>query len=195
MRRAIDYQFTNQNIINTAKQLFMEEGFKAVTTRQIAKSCHLTQPALYHHFKDKQAIYLAVLKQITLDIRQSCAAVDFSQSEIEQVLFQIISIFTQQYPANLLMMVHDIMNSMDPSHRQMLFDMWENTFVTPFKQLFANWQACGILRPDVDHEASARFCLAAIVPLTSAHFLKLSKNRQSERMMSVIDFLLHGLVR
>ena len=41
----------------------MEHGFRAVSTRQIADGCGLTQPALYHHFSDKQDLYVAVMKE------------------------------------------------------------------------------------------------------------------------------------
>lgn len=58
----INQKETYQTIIKTAQRLFMESGYRAVSTRQIAKICGITQPALYHHFKNKQDLYIAVLQ-------------------------------------------------------------------------------------------------------------------------------------
>jgi AcrR family transcriptional regulator len=37
-------------ILQAAHRPFMEQGYRAVSTRQIAAACGITQPALYRHF-------------------------------------------------------------------------------------------------------------------------------------------------
>jgi len=44
---------TRKVVLQAARRLFLEFGFHAVSTRQIAEACGLTQPALYHHFANK----------------------------------------------------------------------------------------------------------------------------------------------
>ncbi|MDQ8727678.1 TetR/AcrR family transcriptional regulator [Bradyrhizobium sp. LHD-71] len=43
-------------ILNAAKHLFVQEGYAAVTTRQVAERAGLSQTGLYVHFRDKQEI-------------------------------------------------------------------------------------------------------------------------------------------
>jgi AcrR family transcriptional regulator len=54
---------TRNAILRVAQHLFMTYGYRAVTTRQLAEACGLTQPAFYHHFADKRALYLAVVTE------------------------------------------------------------------------------------------------------------------------------------
>ncbi|MGL4818643.1 MAG: TetR/AcrR family transcriptional regulator, partial [Bacilli bacterium] len=65
----INEKDTRETIIEAAKTLFMTHGYRAVSTRMIAKDCGITQPALYHHFSDKQALYTEVLKYSLLDMK------------------------------------------------------------------------------------------------------------------------------
>lgn len=53
-------------IIAYATELFMTQGYLATSTRQIAKGLHITQPAIYHHFKNKEEIYVEVLTTFLL---------------------------------------------------------------------------------------------------------------------------------
>ena len=50
-------------ILVVARRLFMARGYRAVTTREIADAVGVTQPALYHHFGGKEALYTAVLEE------------------------------------------------------------------------------------------------------------------------------------
>ena len=44
-------------ILDVAEQLFMQQGYKGTSTRQIAELLGITQPNLYYHFKRKEDIY------------------------------------------------------------------------------------------------------------------------------------------
>lgn len=46
-------------IIEKATELFMSKGYLATSTRDIVKELNITQPALYHHYKNKELIYIS----------------------------------------------------------------------------------------------------------------------------------------
>jgi AcrR family transcriptional regulator len=48
-------------IITTATRLFIQHGYHGLAMRQIAEALHVSKPALYYHFKDKEELFLAVL--------------------------------------------------------------------------------------------------------------------------------------
>ncbi len=54
---------TRSLIITAARDLFAERGFKGTTVREIARRCRITDPALYYHFRSKQALMQAVLEE------------------------------------------------------------------------------------------------------------------------------------
>src|SRR5437868_12947653 len=50
-------------IIQAAKELFLEEGYEATTIRRIADRVGISAPALYLYFRDKEALLLALCDQ------------------------------------------------------------------------------------------------------------------------------------
>ena len=50
-------------ILEAAKLLFMQEGFRGISMRQIAEAVGVTKAALYYHFKDKEELFVAIVEQ------------------------------------------------------------------------------------------------------------------------------------
>jgi AcrR family transcriptional regulator len=48
-------------LLSHARRLIANQGFKETTMAQIAKACKVTKAGLYHYFKSKEAILLAIL--------------------------------------------------------------------------------------------------------------------------------------
>ena len=46
-----------------AEKLFTQGSFTSVSMSEIAKKLNLSKPAIYHHFKNKEDLYLTILKQ------------------------------------------------------------------------------------------------------------------------------------
>jgi len=55
-------QETRSALIRAARALFLEKGYAATGTPEVVEHAGLTRGALYHHFKDKQALFLAVVE-------------------------------------------------------------------------------------------------------------------------------------
>jgi AcrR family transcriptional regulator len=51
-----------QQILSAAVELFAEHGFYKTTTAMIARTAGVTQPYIFHFFKTKEELYLAVLE-------------------------------------------------------------------------------------------------------------------------------------
>ena len=51
-----------EQILSSAAQLFIEQGYCGLPMRQIAESVGVTKAALYYHFKDKEDLFLAILE-------------------------------------------------------------------------------------------------------------------------------------
>ena len=51
-----------EKILSTAKNLFIKHGYRGLAMRQIAEALHVSKPALYYHFKDKEELFLAILR-------------------------------------------------------------------------------------------------------------------------------------
>jgi TetR/AcrR family transcriptional regulator, cholesterol catabolism regulator len=50
-----------EQILSTAKALFIQQGYHGLAMRQIAEELGVTKAALYYHFQDKEELFLAIL--------------------------------------------------------------------------------------------------------------------------------------
>jgi AcrR family transcriptional regulator len=76
-RRAAASRPTREVILDAAERRFAERGFAGVSVREIAADAGLrNQASLYHHFKNKKALYEAVLSRGVEPIIEMVAASD-----------------------------------------------------------------------------------------------------------------------
>lgn len=59
---------TRQQLIDTGRNLFAEKGYHATSTPEIVAQSGVTQGALYHHFADKEDLFLAVFMEVQRDV-------------------------------------------------------------------------------------------------------------------------------
>ncbi len=52
---------TRERLLSEGARLFVARGYHGVSMREVALAIGVTKPALYHHYADKEALFLAVL--------------------------------------------------------------------------------------------------------------------------------------
>ncbi len=57
-------------ILRSASALFAERGFRGVSISDVADEAGLAKSSIYHHFENKQALYLAVLSDMARQSRE-----------------------------------------------------------------------------------------------------------------------------
>jgi TetR/AcrR family transcriptional regulator, mexJK operon transcriptional repressor len=79
-----------QQIIEAATELFSNNSYDKVTMSMVAKTCNVTEPALYRYFASKEKIYDEVLLSLSqkVDIDKLAARIGSSQ-DIEEILREI----------------------------------------------------------------------------------------------------------
>lgn len=74
-----------QDIINLAREIIIEEGLENVSIRKIATKLQQTPGIIYHYFKDKDEIFLAIVEQGYQGIIE--VLVDNQYDDIEKTLY------------------------------------------------------------------------------------------------------------
>lgn len=64
---------TRAALIAAARELFLSRGYAATGTPEIVAAAGLTRGALYHHFADKTALFLAVAEQLAQEVADDVA--------------------------------------------------------------------------------------------------------------------------
>ena len=62
--RAQQAQATRRALVEAARELFTERGYHNVGIREFAAKANVTRGALYHHFGDKESLFLAVFDAV-----------------------------------------------------------------------------------------------------------------------------------
>ena len=59
---------TRATLVAVARRIFVAKGYFATGTEEIVKEAGLTRGALYHHFADKRALFVAVFEAVEEDL-------------------------------------------------------------------------------------------------------------------------------
>jgi AcrR family transcriptional regulator len=62
---------TRAILLKEARSIFATSGYEAASTEEIVKQANVTRGALYHHFRDKRALFEAVVEEIAREIADS----------------------------------------------------------------------------------------------------------------------------
>src|SRR6185369_13375110 len=62
-RRSRERADTRQRILDAAREMFVRRGYEATTMRAIAERIRYTPTAIYHHFRNKEALLIELTSQ------------------------------------------------------------------------------------------------------------------------------------
>ncbi|KMK77564.1 TetR/AcrR family transcriptional regulator [Alkalihalobacillus pseudalcaliphilus] len=185
--RLEELERTRTRILDVAENLFMEKGFRAVSTREIAQHAKVTQPTLYHHFKDKETLYMVMIERFVESIQMKMQKVN--EGEVADKLERMLMILSEEHPSSIMLMVHDLMVEVSEPNKSRIYILWRQTYLDPFMTIFRELKKEGRLRTHISPEEAARFCL-----LTLGQAM-LWKNRRKELQAQFniyVDIILNG---
>lgn len=94
--RRRDAERTKATILATATREFSQHGFSGARTETIASKAQCNIRLIYHHFKSKQGLYIAVIEAAYADIRRKEADLQFNLSDPASALEKLL-VFTLGY--------------------------------------------------------------------------------------------------
>lgn len=84
-RRAREREATRELIIDTAREMFAELGYEAVTMRAIADRIEYTPPAIYHHFRDKDDLIAEIMDRDFLALGRQFGKLGRIEDPVERI--------------------------------------------------------------------------------------------------------------
>lgn len=190
--RKMDLEQTHCKILSVASDLFMEKGFKNTSTREIAEHCKITQPNLYHHFKNKKELYIAVIEQLTNNVQKDLAVIIEKPLPAEEKLRKMIHVLLEKHPTNLFLMLHDMFIEMEVEYRSTLYKIFKQTYINSLAAVFTHEKSTVQLREGVSVEDATRFVLYNVSSILSIQTTYQRKTKK-EDVEKFVDLMLNGL--
>ena len=80
-RQAQNAAATRTALLRVARKLFTQRGYTDTATEEVVRRARVTRGALYHHFRDKQDLFKAVLDEEQMKLAASIKAVAARQAD------------------------------------------------------------------------------------------------------------------
>ncbi len=188
---------TRRTILRVAQELFMEYGYRAVTTRQIADACGLTQPALYHYFGDKQALYVSMAQEELAKTKAALERIVRRKEDVKERLRRVAMYLVASTQHDINPMLHDIRYELTPEAQSTLNVAFQTSIISPIASIFEDGLSTGLLLDQqhggADAVTAAYLLLSLISNVVTRKRNSVSQVSDSELVNLVVHVLLHGL--
>jgi AcrR family transcriptional regulator len=204
-RRVREREDTRSRILDAARDMFVDNGVEAVTMRAIAQRIEYTPTAIYHHFRDKQAL----IEELCLLDFGSLASAFHRIGKIEDPVERLRRIglayvdFALAYPSHYQFM---FLTPKPVSERSLAHDRGrppdEDAYLVVLETVTEGIHA-NRFRPELDdpHEL-AQVCWAAMHGIAALHVVKFKEKKSSiewrdprESARTMVDVLMRGIRR
>jgi len=156
-----------EKIMDTAEVLFTQRGYKAVSIRDIAEACQVTNAALYYHFTSKEELFEQVLDAHTRKLaeRMQTAAErgDTTKNKVAAILIEYGQI-TADHRSPMFLMSHAGYKAQDEKTRAAAARLVKS-MMAPLEGVLADAIAQGELRSPRDNYSPAAMLVGMLTGL------------------------------
>ena len=156
-----------ERIVSEAARLFVSRGYDGISMREIAAACGLSKAGIYYHFKDKQDLFLALmrdsLERVGQLVREVRAQGGPRRGQIEtftRCLFERLD--TNQ--RGVIRLANQEMGKFSSDIREDFGKSYVTLFIGPVQEIFAEGMQSGELR-GLDPQAATWVLLGMLYPL------------------------------
>src|SRR5690606_9515148 len=86
-----------ERITAAAWQLFQQKGYRGVTVDEICARCGVTKPTLYYYFRDKEDLFVTVLRQQLEQFRGVLQGPGSTGERLQRLAAAVLDNFQAEY--------------------------------------------------------------------------------------------------
>ena len=117
-------------MLESAHEFFSRGGYDRTGVAAILKRANLQAPTLYHHFQDKEGLYVAWAVQILGKLEVSLKEISDRQGSLRESLVECTKVFMRS-SVDLRQMLHDIEHLENPANRDGLIGVYQHGAYSP----------------------------------------------------------------
>ena len=142
-----------QLLYDTAKVLFIQNGFKETNISAITKAAHVAVGTFYLYFDSKEQLFMEIFQEENSALKQHClAALDLTQSPLN-VIRQMLALNQEGIQSSPILREwyhSDEFRKIEKAYREEHIIESLNFLYDAFLDLVRRWQAEGTMRADID---------------------------------------------
>jgi AcrR family transcriptional regulator len=158
-----------KEIVLAARKLIVKYGSEHVTVRRMAKEIGVSEAAIYKHFKSKKDVLSFLIDDIDLvlteDIEKNYPGSLTSINILEKIMLDHVSAVAQRRGV-AFQVIAEIISLGDKSLNKKVFSVIDD-YIARIKGILTEGVNAGVIRPDIDVEASARLFFGMIQGLVT----------------------------
>ncbi len=181
-----------ERILEEALARFTTAGFAAVSMQQIAGGAGVTKATLYHHFRDKEDLFLAVLQTALSRSEASLVEAVGQGSAVEERLRSVARYLFSGQRSDIARLFADLRQHVSPERQE---PFWRSAWQpwTCLEHVLSDGVASGEIAP-VDPELAARvFWGAAVMQLHLVQHRGDLAQPDNALADGIVDLIMRGL--
>ncbi|GEO66084.1 TetR/AcrR family transcriptional regulator [Levilactobacillus spicheri] len=197
MKRKEQLTHTHTAILAAARKAFLTQGYQATSTREIAREVGITQPALYHHFSDKEAIFLAVVNEVGQEAKTGMEQVIAQvrageQTDGVEALAAMTEVLLKVHPRDVFTVLHGSFRFLQPDNQGQLGRLFMADYLQPLQAFFT--LDVVTLQPGMNAQEAANFYLTSLSPLfNNFHHVGPADASPHQQVVTLLRLILFGI--
>jgi len=158
---------TRARILTEAARLFVASGYHGVSMREVAAAVGVTKPALYHHYADKEALFLAMLDGTLAGLARLVARAQTQRgvrAQLETLVGELLASAPEQ---RVGLQLAGELRHVSLGRRAAFENEYRRVWMGGLTGLIEEAAARGELRPDLPPAVLTRALLALLYPLVT----------------------------
>lgn len=182
---------TKNAILQVAAKMFLSQGYQATSTRKIAQELNITQPNMYHYYKNKKVLYIKAIEYSVNNFSKNLLE-EYSQQKdlpFEDLLLHMLKYMIENFRVNYFIMRNDIENFFTVEERTSINNNWDGGY---YKVLFNIFQSHkSELRSDLAIPVQVGTFLTMLLPYIEYNDAK--RKRNIANLNTVINIFINGV--
>ena len=183
-----------RQILLDALDCFLEHGIETTSIEMIRAKSETSVGAVYHHFKNKKELYLAVIEELTSRVQEELVPIVSGNASVEEKLYQLIKVLLDEHPTNLFLMLNDMFQEMGPDYNRTLYQIFKKTYINNIAAIFESEPETNCLQEGISVDDATRFILYNVSALLSIEKTYQRKTVDDD-VKKFIQFMLHGVLK
>lgn len=153
-----DKEATRQRILEMGKKAFIEKGYEGAYLRDIAKDAGVTTGAFYGHYKDKDALFVDLVRPVLDGLKEELSKIQQEYQVIDNKVLKknpMILLSADDVIDYVYDHLDEVMLILKSADKTSLVNWQEELFkegVAEAEEYQRKWKEAGILRDELDTE-------------------------------------------